>query len=522
MKNKIIHLLLVTSLILSCKSQQKFNTKITSKHAPQELKKDLEIVQNSLEDNHPGVYWYINKKELDFKFDSLKSTLKDYLTPLQFYRELAPVVAAVKCGHTRIVYPGISLNKFQKDSIKKAGSKPLSQLYYFVDSNRIFVESVNKIELKILLKGAEIIAIDSNPASEIIKKAQSLYSSDGYNKTFYNRVLDKSFDAYYYLSYGKSDSSKLTLKRGDSTYYYVLKTIKPAKEDKKLLTPQEIGKKKIDDKQAQKLKRANRYKGIDDFGMPLLDLKYDSVLNSTAIMTVKSFSFDNSNFKKFFRESFNELKDNDTQHLILDIRNNGGGNLMACNRLFRYLYDQPHKFNGRAYMNNSYFQSIKYEDKKTAFKVAKIITLPISLITGIFLNHKDSIGKYGFLPTTALKKPLENVFKKDLIVLINGYSFSATSLLSANLQSVNRGTFVGEESGGGYNQCTAGSIPFLNLPNTGLKLRLPLKVIQITDKRNLYGRGVFPKYEVKENFDDVLAKRDVIMEKGKELIIYNR
>jgi hypothetical protein len=163
MKKNFIYLLITTSLLLSCKSQQKFNSKIRAKHAPQELKKDLEIVQNSLEENHPGVYWYIHKKDLDFKFDSLKSTLNDSLTPLQFYRELAPVVAALKCGHTKLVYPGITASKFQKDSIKKAGLKPLSQLYYFVDSNRIFIKAVSDKSLTPVLKGTEILTIDGKP-----------------------------------------------------------------------------------------------------------------------------------------------------------------------------------------------------------------------------------------------------------------------------------------------------------------------------------------------------------------------
>lgn len=510
--------MLLVTLLFSCKSQEKFNNKIRAKHAPVQLKTDLQIVKQSLEKNHPGVYWYINKTDLDFKFDSLNNLLNDSLSTLAFYRKLAPVVAAIKCGHTRLVYPGFILNKFQKDSFKKAGYKPLSQLYYFVDSNRIFIEAVNNIKLKNTLKGAEILKIDDRPASEIIKQTQSLYASDGYNQTFYNRVLDKSFDAYYYLSYGRSDSSKLTLKRADSTYNYVIKTIKPSKEEKKLLTPEEVGKKKIDEKQAQKLKRKNRYKGIDDFGKPLLDLKYDSVLNSTAIMTVKSFSFDNSNFNKFFRESFEELKEKNTQHLILDLRNNGGGSLMACNQLFRYLYDKPHQFNGRAYMNNSYLKSIKYEELSPVLKVAKFITFPISIVLNLLMTHKDSIGIYGYLPTDHPKKSLKNNFTNNLVLLINGYSFSATSLLSANLQEVNRGTFVGEETGGGYNQCTAGRIPYLNLPNTGLKLRLPLKVIQITDKRNLYGRGVFPHYEIMEEFENVLNNTDPQLHKAKSLI----
>ncbi|MBK0381429.1 S41 family peptidase [Pedobacter sp. SD-b] len=519
MKLKYTYLFFLIIILFSCKSQQKINKKIRAKYSPTELKQDLEIVRNSLEKNHPGVYWYISKKYLDFKFDSLKSTLKDSLIPLQFYRELAPVVASIKCGHTKLFFPGVELNKFQKDSIKKAGLKPLSQLLYFVDNNRIFIKAVNVKSLVKPIKGAEILAIDGNKASDIIKKTQSLYSSDGYNKTFYNRVLDKSFDAYYYLSYGKRDSSILTLKRADSTYTYIIKTIKPSKEEKQLLTPEEIGKKKIADKQALKLKLKNRYKGSDDFGNPLLDLKYDSVINSTAIMTVKSFSFNRSNFRKFFRESFEDLKSKNTQHLILDLRNNGGGNLLYCNRLFRYLYNQPHQYTGRAYMNHGYFKSIKYKEASSFSKIASIIFFPITAISNLILTHKDSIGIYGYIPTAHIRKPLKSVFNKDLIVITNGYSFSATSLLAANLQEVNRGTFVGEETGGGYNQCTAGSIPYVKLPHTGLKLRLPLRVIQITDKRNLYGRGVFPKYEVHVNFNDALNKRDVMMEKAKSLLI---
>ncbi len=504
--------------LLSCTSKKAFNQKMKAKHTAIKLKDDLFIVKNSLEKNHPGVYWYINKTDLDFKFDSLSLALKDSTSTLEFYRQLAPLVASVKCGHTRLVYPGLKLNKFQKDSIKKNGGLPLSQLYYFVDSNRLFIESVNKKKLADSLKGAEILAIDGISASTIIKKAESLYASDGYNQTFYPAVLNKSFDAYYYLSYGKSDSSKLCIKKADNTYNYTLKTIKPVKGKKKKLVPEEVDKKKIADKNTKKLKRKTKYKGVDKFGAPLLDLKYDSVLSSTAIMTVKSFAFDHSNFRKFFRESFKALEEKQIDHLILDMRNNGGGNLLNCSRLFRYLYNKPHQFTGKAYTKNSYLKTIKYEDKPIAAKVLGITFYPITFLSKLIFERKDSIGHYGYIPTDRKKKPLKNCFSGDLMVLTNGYSFSATSLLSANLQAVNRGTFLGVESGGGYNQCTAGRIPYLNLPNTGLKLRLPLKVIQLNQKRELYGRGVLPDVEIVETFEDVLGEKDVVMVKAKGLI----
>jgi C-terminal processing protease CtpA/Prc len=115
-------------------------------------------------------------------------------------------------------------------------------------------------------------------------------------------------------------------------------------------------------------------------------------------------------------------------------------------------------------------------------------------------------------------EPKKNVYKHNLYVLINGLSYSATSLLAANLQGVNCGVFIGEETGGAYNQCTAGTIPYVNLPNTKVKLRLPLKAIKPNSCQDLVGRGVFPHHEVHSNLIDELEGKDKPLEKALQLI----
>ena len=512
------YIIIIAGFLSSCVSKEKFNTQIKANHNITELKEDLSIIKKSLEEGHPGLYWYISKTDLDFKFDSVANLLSDNTTSLQFYRMVAPIVSEVKCGHTRLSYPGVFLNKFQKDSIKKAGAAPLSQLYYFVDSNKIYVEAVNNKELVKPLKATEILEIDNIPALEIIKSTKLLFGSDGYNQTFHNYVLTKSFTSYYQLKYDKKDSVLLKLRKvnqPDSIYNYVLKTIKPLKTEGevKKLTKEELKKKEEDRKKVKKERRKNKYKGFDTDGSPILSLTFDSVLKSTAIMKIKSFSADAANHSKFFNESFATLKEKGIQNLILDLRDNGGGRLSACNKLFKYLYNKPHQYTGRASMVNRYFSTSKYIKNKglNGYK---------SPLRMLYIK-KDSLGYYSKLSTSKVLKPLENVFNNNLVVLINGYSFSATSLLSANLQQVNRGIFVGEETGGGYNKCTAGTMPIINLPHTKLKLRLPLKVIQTVNQRALEGRGVFPQYEVKNGITEVLAKKDVVMEKAKELIKVN-
>lgn len=503
---KIVYLFLIILSFTSCISNKEYNEKLTSKHSPDQLKKDLSIIKSSLEEAHPGVYWYIKKEKLDFKFDSIKSLLKDSMNSVEFYRLTAPLVSEVKCGHTRLIHPGLKLNKEQKAAIKNKGEAPITQLKYKVEGNQLFVVSANKA-LTHIQPAMEILSIDSISTPTIINSLKKLYSSDGYNATFYDEVLNKTFANYYYLAYPKKDSSLLILKDSSGLCGEWIYNLLPKTEVKKQ-SEEEKNKQKELAKQQKKFLKKNRYKGFDEQKKPLLDFKIDSTLNSTAILKVKSFSFPNGNFNRFFKETFTKIKNEKIEHLILDLRGNGGGNLMYCNLLFRYLYNKPHKFTGRSIMSTRYFSTGKFVD----------YTL-INRFTGIFpliFVKKDKEGFYDKLPTDKAKQPKKLNYKGNLQVLINGYSFSATSLLSSNLQKVNRGVFIGEETGGGFNQCTAGSIPLLTLPHTGLKLRLPLKVIQINEPLDLKGRGVFPDIIVKNTLADVINGKDVVMETAKK------
>lgn len=512
---KILLFLIFGCCLTSCISSKKYNEKLKVKHSVDKLKDDLAIIRTSLEEAHPGLYWYISKEKLDFKFDSLQSLITDSLSSIEFYRMTAPVVSEVKCGHTRLVYQGLKLSVKENIANKKNGPAPLSQLQYKIENDRLFIATNKNKALNHFTPGAEILSIDSIPTAQFLEKSKRLFSTDGYNQTFYNEVLNKSFAGYYYLAFAKRDSNLLVLKDSAGLCIEYLKTVK-SDTAKSKLTTEERKKQQQEALAKRKIKRKNRYKGFDENKQPLLDFKIDSTLKSTAILKVKSFSFPYNNFRKFFKESFQSLHDNKIENVILDLRGNGGGNLMSCNLLFRYLYNQPHQFTTRADMKTRRFPSPKYIEKSALTKFRKFILFPILWLDNQINIKKDSIGYYSKLPTQKFKNPMKNHFNNNLTVLINGYSFSATSLISANLQSVNRGYFIGEETGGGFNQCSAGSIPYINLPNTGLKLRLPLKEIKITKPRDIVGRGVFPNLEVIPTLNDVIKGKDVVMDKAME------
>lgn len=479
-------------IIASCNTRQKYNEALLNAHSEGELLEDFDIMRKTLEEAHPGLNWYISEESLNFKFDSVKALLNKPMKSIEFYNVVAPLISEIKCGHTRMIYPGLKYSREEKNIIREKGIHPFSQFQTYVEDNKIYIKSVKNDLNSPINKGMEIMSIDNHPAKEILAKEKVLFSSDGYNKTFYDHILSKYLGVYYNLIYQKKDSIFLILKDTTGLCGTWLKYAKNQPKEKK------------------KTSIIDRFRGLDENGNPILNLEIDT-LQSTAILKVGSFAFERSNFNKFFKRSFKTLKEENITHLILDLRNNGGGNLLACNKLFRYLYNKPHVFSGRASMKTNHISTAKYFDK--------FIINPYKF--PFFIVNSDENGFYEELPTEKSLKPKKYVYDKDLFILINGHSFSATSLLSANLQAVERGIFIGEESGGGFNKCTAGSVPILNLPHTKIKLRVPLKVIRPYAYRKLQGRGIFPDYEVKNTFSDYLEGKDPEIEKAKQLISSN-
>jgi C-terminal processing protease CtpA/Prc len=109
-------------------------------------------------------------------------------------------------------------------------------------------------------------------------------------------------------------------------------------------------------------------------------------------------------------------------------------------------------------------------------------------------------------------------FSGDVYVLVGGPTFSAASLFARNLKGQSNVTLVGEETGGGYYSNNGLLIPTLTLPNTGIRVRLPL--FRLVPDRNapMDGRGVMPDVLVRPTVDAVRKGVDRKMEAVKSLI----
>jgi C-terminal processing protease CtpA/Prc len=220
-------------------------------------------------------------------------------------------------------------------------------------------------------------------------------------------------------------------------------------------------------------------------------------------LKIKSFSFPYADFNRFFNESFAEIKNGNTKDLILDLRDNGGGSLTACRNLFAYLVDKDFIYLTKTEVDKRFNP---YLYSKGVLNVLRV--LPFQIVNTILLKKNKDKYQLNYKGMKPLH-PKKNHFDGKVYVLINGYSFSAAALLAANLKGTERATFVGQETGGGFNGCVAGSIPILSLPKSKLKLRMGLYPVVPYAHTDIIGRGIFPDHEIKTTIEGILAGKDI-------------
>src|SRR5690242_1079904 len=61
------------------------------KYSLEQVQQDYSIYQNTLEESHPGLYWYTSKDSMDYYFKWGQQQLKDSMTEPEFRRILSYV-----------------------------------------------------------------------------------------------------------------------------------------------------------------------------------------------------------------------------------------------------------------------------------------------------------------------------------------------------------------------------------------------------------------------------------------------
>ena len=480
-------------LLVSCwaSSCAVSNTDFTpsKKYSPQQLQEDMQLMEQTLRTNHPSLFWYATPQEIDASFARAYQLLQDSLNEDAFKNIVSETLFPIRCGHTSVRHSG-QWNKYTVG--KKPTGFPLA-LKIIDDSTLILTVNYSKTD-SILKRGMEIQSINGLVAKKIIDTLFPLVSIDGNAKNFSYQNISNNFQNYY--------NSRLALTKNyqilyiDSTGTALTITL-PALGSLKDTAKPRFSTSTTNNQQQTISVRQRRLQASRSF----------SIDSSNQFATLRINSFTKYVKPSFIKKTFKQLQKKNISNLILDVRNNGGGLIKSALLLTKHLKQ-----------NAFYFTDSIVSTHK---KIRSSLTINKKFITNLgmfFFSKKTNDNLYSFSFFKKEYHPKKNNFKGKVIILTGGYSFSATTMFLSSVKGQQNITLLGEETGGGYYGNNGVFIPEMRLPNTKLRVRLPLYRI-VNNKTHLKnGSGVVPDVEVKPSAKSIRLNKDSKMEKAIALI----
>ena len=454
----------------------------TLRFAPADLREDFAIARHAFEEAHPGLYRYTPKPQLDRVFADAERKLDHPMTAWEFYGVLAPVVASFHCGHSRVEIPDTLLQELNS-------TRRLLPLHVRVLDGKVWVlrDLANDDER---CAGRELLSVNGVPAARLLATMFAAISQDGFGETLRPQSL-RSFRFAGLLErlYGFDGAYDVVLRDTQGQTWRTRlegKTVPQMRSTLAARHPADLGDGPNGEFELLEGGRIARMKLRGFFG---------TVSDS-----------DTTDIRGFFQRSFEAMRAHGTKTLILDLRDNGGGEDALGKILLAYLVDRPFDYYHDLVLNARGFSFERY--------MTHADSIPAQLVERRADGHYHMVGH----PNWGTQKPMEPHFAGRVLVLMNGGSFSTTCEFLSHVRDLKRATFIGEESGGAYVGNTSGGSLHVILPHTHTQIGVPVMRYDLAVAPvKPFGRGIIPDVPVRYTITDLIAGKDLELEKALQL-----
>ncbi|QIL40346.1 hypothetical protein G7074_14405 [Pedobacter sp. HDW13] len=450
---------------------------------------DLAVLWGAIKELHPGYGFYTPATQLKQAYQNVYNSLKRPLSESEFIDAVYPFLCQLRCGHTQLKHAA---------SFKPSGDKKVPHLpfHVLVQQHRVWITGHQVQELH---AGDEIITMNGIPVSEMIDHGFNLYCGDGYNETFKELFLSE-YDGFEdvcnkYFHWQPPYTLNLRTAKGG------LKTVKLIANDAKI--------------------PAETQKTVDNFaGWTVAGEIENSRLRfqknkSTAWFQVSPFAYTDT---VVYEKAFALIKRKDIRNLVLDLRHNTGGDIRVAIRLLSYLADADYNIVADVksrFADPASSQFARYFDAgiTSGFKLG----FKAGAKAGNW-HHITVTPEFGQL-YGPFKLAKTNHFDGNLIVLIDGATFSSGALFTAALKAQNKNVkFIGRETAGSEEGCNGMTVQRLTLPNSKIVVDFPWMRVVSVAKNASRGRGIMPNYTVNYSPADVLSNKDLDLNKALALL----
>lgn len=449
---------------------------------------DIALLRRALDTIHPGFTRYATKAEVDAAFARLAASAPT--STLALHREIARLLASIHCDHSKPELP---------DAIqawRHANASHLPLRFRLIEGRMIVLSGA-------LPRGAEITAINGRPVPQILNAVAPLVAYDGdTDQAIAVKIADDSdlsgsdLEEYWPGLFGAP-------KRWDIAW----KMPGAAAGQTSQLAP-------ISFAAWQQLEAPDgRYRREFYNGVTW------RLAGKTALLAIDTFV----NYRNpvaatpFLGSFFQAMRAAGTEHLILDLRRNGGGSTAPTIALGRYLLDAPFTLTRPVRARTIRFGDLpqfleSWGDREARFNPPASAWRPtddglLERIPSGTDEADDDDGEILHQPLPAAQR-----FNGRLTVLTGPRNASGATMTIAWLKDRRAVTLVGEDTAGSAEGPTAGNIFTLVLPESRIRVRVPQFKSLTAISRFTPRRGVAADVAVLPTLADFEAGRDRALE----------
>lgn len=448
------------------------------KIAKKALIDDLQFLHTNLASSSYDLYAHTAKKKFDEYINKARKIQQDSFTNLESWRVLQSFVALGNIGHLSTTYP---IYPDYVDYLRSGGGVfPLD--VYFDEGATIVVKDYSAKKNAQITPGDKILEMNDKSMDDWLALMYALYQGDNsYYKL--NLISQLKFSRMLWLLGYTIENFNLTLQTVDG--------------DIKEVTVKAINgmdfEGKVGNEATNPYKRSLKFYGKTAHLTPGIFLNEG---NNESDSTHKN--YENESFKKFIDSCFTQIAALKTENLIIDLRDNTGGNDTFSNHLISYFADQPFKFCSRFLVKTS-------KHTKAFWKGVKDPTLK-ELRTQI-LTKKDGEVFEAIIPTQQpLREDHPLKFKGKVFLLINRGTLSNSVSVAAIIKDYKFGVLVGEKTAG--SPTNHGATQSFTLPNSKIAISYT-KALIVRPSGSTKIDGIQPDILVKDN---LFTTKDEVMD----------
>jgi len=452
---------------------------------------DLNFYFKVIDKQHGNPYLYISRDDFQQLIEQKIEALPAQVTYQQLSTILIQLNQQIRCGHTNVSF-GEILNSEESDFFPY----PVSIIDgdFYIDFEDGVLPHATKIE-----------SINGISGEQLWRELSLLPTTDGFAETKVKRDIEKKFGYYFFLRYGPQSTFQVGYNSPQGELLEAEVTAEPART----------------------MLSNNYYRPVFKTHERYIHFTHQDAIDSlqTLVLTLNTFNAHPEWFYNRMMLSYDEEAERFSfDNLVIDLRNNEGGDRRLLNILYQLVAGEALSDPS---VNSTRSLQIQREQLKSINGSVRDdkATNAEDYLNARFINKKDNAfetDQYDwYAKDFKLELDLSKLkFEGQVYVLTSGSTYSAAADLARILSRLDNVKLIGEETGGGHEARTANMILNYQLPNTNMKLQVPVifEKFMNADADNGIGRGTFPDYYVVQTRQDLINRNDAAFKLALDLI----